>query len=77
MQIHVSLFQHDIVQWCILVHDQEEQRPEQVCVLLKRLGPLEKVIIPIIPVALTPLWIGHPGVETPDQAYGLMKFFDS
>ncbi len=57
-----------------MLHDQEEQRPEQVCVLRKLLGPLAKVI----PVALNkPLWIGQPGVETPDQAYGLMKIFDS
>ena len=61
-----------------MLYDQEEKVPEQVCVLRKLLGAFEKLIVPIIPVALdTPVWIGQPGIETPDQADSLMKIFDA
>ena len=61
-----------------MLHDREEKVPEQVCVLQKLLGSYEKLIVPIITVALdTPLCIGPRGIETPDQADGLMKTFDA
>ena len=40
--------------------------------------PPQKIKIPIIPVALnTPIWIDLVGVETPEQADGLMKIVDA
>jgi hypothetical protein len=50
--VHVTHLQNDIVKWCIMLDDEEEKVPEQVCVLRKLRGPLEKLKVPIIPVDL-------------------------
>ncbi len=78
MQIHANTnLANDISQWCIVLHDQEEKGPEQISVLLYLLGPPDKALFPIIPVALDAVvWISPSGVETPDLADGQVKSFN-
>jgi hypothetical protein len=60
-----------------VLYDQEEKGPEKISVLRYLLGPPDKALFPIIPVALDAVVRISPcGVETPDLADGQVKIFN-